>query len=225
VAVAKPKPKIPLITLAAPRPFALDERKWIQIERAFGRCLDGQTRQEILVVTMQFLRFAEAESNTGLMSDAVGRVRLLRKHARSLLRIVDDTSGLQITQKYVDEQIAAAGGRRNFKVFSAELAWFAEACDMALSQMNNLSRHRFWPDGGSWQNWIRQLTEIAKRHELPFGARKDTDKVKQGKVSPFVKFVNKLQTYIPDAHRRGAHSIEALSVAINTARSRPKPPF
>src|ERR1700719_4305311 len=104
------------------------------------------------------------------MSDAVGRAKRLREHARSLLRILDDTSGSPVTRNYVDEQIAAA----DLNVLSAELKWLVKACDMALDQMADISRHRFWPDGFAWQIWIRQLTEIAAYHQLPTGARKDS---------------------------------------------------
>jgi hypothetical protein len=102
--------------------------------------------------------------------------------------------------------------------------WFVKACDKTLGEMVEISQHRFWPDGLAWQNWIKQLTKIAEEHHLPTAARKDTDKSTPGKVSPFVAFVRQFQNYIPAAHCRATQSIEALSVAINTARSQPKSP-
>jgi hypothetical protein len=76
--VAKPKNKIPRITFAAPIAFALADEEWNEIEKAFDRVLDTQTRQEILNVTREFLQFAEAETKTGLMSDAVRRTERQR---------------------------------------------------------------------------------------------------------------------------------------------------
>ena len=54
-----------------------------------------------------------------------------------------------------------------------------------------------------WDLWVVKLTEIAKRHDLPFAARKDsTNKRKPGVRIPFVDFVRELQKYIPDECRR-----------------------
>jgi len=226
VVVAKSKPKIPRITFAAPSQFSLDEGRWIEIEQAFGCCLDGQTRQEILVVTKQFLQFDEAQTSTGRMEDAVKRTRRLCEDATALLATLADTSCRYktITRDYVDETIAASGGQDNLINFTAQISWFVKACIAALDQMEDMTAHRFWPDGLAWQIWIKQLTRIAKEHHLPTAARKDTDKKKPGQVSPFVAFVWKLQAYIPAAHRRATQSIDALSGAISTARSRTKSP-
>jgi hypothetical protein len=218
--VAKPKRKIPRIQFGAPSQFFLDLGQWVEIEQAFGCCLKEQARQEILAVTKQFLQFAEAESNTGLIDDAVEHVKRLRKHGHSLLCALDDTSMPPATLGYVRDQLLAA----DLNVLSAELRWVVRGCDTALREMAELSDHRFWPDRFAWQNWIKQLTAIAEHHELPTGARKDTDKNPHGKVSQFVAFVGKLQTYVPVPHRRGKHSISALSEAIDTARSGQKVP-
>jgi hypothetical protein len=86
--------------------------------------------------------------------------------------------------------------------------------------MASLSPHHFWPDGSSWQSWIRNLTLIAENHQLLTAARKDADK--EGTISPFVAFVHRLQTHIPEAHRRATQSLGALSGAIAIARSKPK---
>jgi hypothetical protein len=116
------------------------------------------------------------------------------------------------------------GGRKDAKAFYDELEWFVKACDAALSEMTDISQHRFWPDGFAWQNWIRDLTRIVEAHQLPATVRKDSDKSKTGKASPFAVFVEQFQTYIPATHRRATQSIEALSGAINIARSKPKSP-
>jgi hypothetical protein len=223
VVVPKPKKKIPRITFAAPIPFALTGEQWSEIEKPLGCVLDTQTRQEILNVTGEFLQFAEAESKTGLMDDAVKRTKRHRKLALSLVKSLYDTPELPVLQDYVDETIAVSGGRRNLKRLSAELEWFVNACSAALERMASTSSHHFWPDGFAWQVWIKNLTQIAESHQLPIAARKDTDKAKQGTDSTFVVFVHRLQTYIPEAHRRST-SLGALSTAINAARSNPKTP-
>jgi hypothetical protein len=202
----------------------LTDKQWSEIEKPFGCVLAPQTRQEILNVTVEFLQFAEAESKTGLMDDAVERTERHRRLALSLLQSLDDTSELPVLQDYVDEEIAVSGGRSNLNDLAAELRWLVEACSVALEQMASTSRHHFWPDGFVFEGWIRRLTDIAKRHQLPTAARKDADKAKPGTESSFVVFVDRLQTYIPEAHRRSTQSLVALSTAINAARSNPKNP-
>jgi hypothetical protein len=64
VVMAKPKPKIPRINFAKIK-FELDDQQWQEVEGAFGRTLDTQTRQEIATATGQFLQFAQAEKNMG----------------------------------------------------------------------------------------------------------------------------------------------------------------
>jgi hypothetical protein len=87
--------------------------------------------------------------------------------------------------------------------------------------MNTASQETYWTDGWSWQLWVRDLSDIAIRYGLPTGARKDTDKVKNGKVSAFVRFVGALQNYIPE-HRRHIQSLNALAVGISKARKKEK---
>jgi hypothetical protein len=224
VVVPKPKKKIPRITFAAPIPFRLADGQWIEIEKPLGCVLDTQTRQEILNATTEFLQLAEAESKTGLMDDAVKRTKRHRTRALLLVKSLYDTPELPVLQDYVDETIAAAGERSNLKHLFAELEWFVNACGVALDQMASTSSHHFWPDGFAWQGWIKNLTQIAESRQLPTAARKDTDKARQGTVSPFVVFVHRLQTYIPEAHRRSTQSLGALSTAINAARSNSKNP-
>jgi hypothetical protein len=60
------------------------------------------------------------------------------------------------------------------------------------------------------------LTDIAKAHDLHWRVRKDTDKNKQSRSSPFVELVWELQRSVPKAHRR--YSRGALAGAIVGAR-------
>jgi hypothetical protein len=222
VGVPKPKKKIPRVTFAAPIPFAPADEAWIEIEKPLGCVLDAQTRQQILNVTREFLQLAEAESKTGLMDDAVKRTQRHRRLALSLLKSLYETPELPVLQDYVDEEIADSGGRPNLNCLSVELRWFVEACNVAHGRMASASTHHFWPDGYAWQGWIKKLTQIAESHQLPTAARKDTDIAKAD--SPFVVFVHRLQSHIPELHRRSTQSLGALSTAINAARSKPKKP-
>jgi hypothetical protein len=70
-----------------------------------------------------------------------------------------------------------------------------------------------------WNWWVRKLTAVLKAHQLPTEARKDTDKSKTEKPSPFVGFIRELQACIPADYRRTTHSDPALAVAIVRARA------
>jgi hypothetical protein len=225
VVVAKPKKKIPRVFVAK-LTFVLADEGWLELEKAFGRVLDTKTRQEILDATSGFLRLAVAESETGLMDDAIKHTK---RHRRRALALVES---LYVTPERLQDyalldyvHATIAGIRGNLKPLFAELEWFIKACNVALEQMTSTSSHHFWPDGFAWQGWIKQLTEIAASHHLPTAARKDTDKAKEGTDSPFVLFVDRLQSYIPAEHRRSTQSLAALSTAINAARRNRKKPL
>jgi hypothetical protein len=220
--MARPKAKIPRLTFGPPVRFVLNEQQWLEVEHAFECHLNEQVRQEIAGATAQFLRFAEAESNVGLMAEAMGRATQVRTCASSLLEIIDDISMPAGTRNYVDDLIALGGGRRDLNPFRVELQWFVQACDSALGDMALISDQTNWPDGWSWQIWVRQLTEIAGEYGLQTGVRKDTDKIKNENVSVFVNFVDKLQDHIPEKHRKHIHSKNALAVAISKARLKKK---
>jgi hypothetical protein len=55
----------------------------------------------------------------------------------------------------------------------------------------------------------------------PTTVRKDSDKNKTGRPSPFVAFVDALQTHIPKDYRR-AEQLSALAQAISKARKKPR---
>jgi hypothetical protein len=226
VVVAPKKKKIPRAVVVKIK-FVLADEDWIEIEKPPGRVLSTQTRQEILDATSEYLSFAEAESETGLMGDAIKHTERHRRLALALVESLYLTPErlTQEMQDYIYETIAVSGGRENLKCLFAELNWFVKACNGALEEMASTSSHHFWPDGFAWEGWIRKLTDIAERHQLPTAARKDSDKAKPETGSPFVVFVDRLQTCIPEAHRRSTQSLGALSTAINAARSKPKTPI
>jgi hypothetical protein len=173
VVVSKPKRKISRI-FAAKSTFVLADEAWVAIEEPLGCVLDTLARQEILDATREFLTFAEAERGAGLIDDAVEHTK---RHRRLALDLIESLYVIpeHVMQGYVYDTIAVSGGRSNLKQLFAELEWFVKACSAALEEMANTSSHHFWPDGFAWQGWIRKLTEIAERHQLPTGARKDTD--------------------------------------------------
>ena len=228
----KPKGKIPRIVLPAAPPIVFTVENWNTIEAAYGRKLSGQVREQILRTTREFLQLAKAEK-TGSMDDAVQRARRLREYAQQLVNVITSRHFRDVTREYVDDEIALQyslldvddkqfPARSSYVArFSVELTRFTIACDETLRVLNEASQHNYWPDGGAWDVWIRDLTSMLEAHGLPTAASKDTDK-RPDRTSPFTSFVLALQTVLPKEHVR-TRQAGALGVAIHKARQESKP--
>jgi hypothetical protein len=229
----KIKGKIPRITFPAVQPIDFSEESWKTIEEAYRHPISQEVRTQIKIVTAHFLQLAMAE-NTGLMEDAVQRVTGLRNRAQSLIKAIDARPITDVTRDYVDDTLGMNYARLNghklckalrirtvplaahkyVRVIYAELEHFVNASNLTLKDFDNVSQNDYWPSGGAWEVWIRQLTDILAAQHLPTGARKDTSK----RASPFVALVYKVQTFLPKRHTRAQHSKGALATAITKAR-------
>jgi hypothetical protein len=226
------KGKIPRISVRAIAPFQLSDENWLAIEAASGNSLSPEVRGQIETATTQFLEEAEAE-NTGSMDDAIARVERMRKAAQSLLDAMADSRGGNVTLEYVNEELdmsytrligaelcrllrvpalPSAGLNYVFELYK-DLAHFVGACGLALGSLDSASRYNYWPEGGAWEHWIRQLTDILEAHHLPTGVRKDAAGYRVKRASPFVKFVSALQTFLPKKHVRGDHTFRSDSAS------------
>jgi hypothetical protein len=98
----------------------------------------------------------------------------------------------------------------------------ARGCKRALAELSEESGFQL---GEAWQLWVRKLTSILLKRQLPTQVRKDTDKSKAAKPSAFVAFMRELQACIPGPYRRsqpGGPDFRgniALSTAIGRARA------
>ena len=229
----KTKGKIPRITFEAVEPIDLSDENWKTIEEAYGHPISGEVRTQIKTVTANFLQLALAEE-AGSMEDAIKRVTRLRDCARSLIKAIDARVITDVTRDYVDETIGLNCARLNsdklrkalsvravplaahkyVREIYADLECFVNACNLTLKEFDNVSQNDYWPTGGAWEVWIRQLTDILRAQHLPTGARKDTAK----RASPFVELIYKLQSFLPKRHTRSQHSKVALATAIAKAR-------
>ena len=191
----------------------------------------GADRASIIEATKSFLESAEAESNAGSMEDALERVERLRKRAQSFSAVIEERAVGDLTRDYVDETLAMSYAQlntdhteREYVVeLSADLSRFFDACDLTLQRLKQDDQHNYWPEGGAWEHWIRQLTDILEAQHLPAGARKDAAGYGVDKASPFVKFVGTLQTFLPKKHIRGRYTLSSLAEGIYKAREKPKP--
>jgi hypothetical protein len=221
--MSKPRAKIPRIRIPYNLPdFELSAQEWQGVESAYGCALHSQTRHAITLETNRFLRSVAAE-NTGSMSDALLRASRLRDFARATRDIIEERPTFDITRQFVDDEIALFGGKNCVRDGSDKLMEFAKACDQALQSMQEYAKNFYWQDGWSWDEWILILTQILDRQNLPTQVRKDSDKNKTGRPSPFVALVQALQTHIPKDYRRAAQ-LSALAQAISKARKKPRDP-
>ena len=238
VVVSKPRRKIPRIRFGPVQPISLTTENWNAVEAAYGRSLSEEVRSQILQVTNQFLQFADAEKNIGDMDEALQRAAGLRECAQRLVDSISERPVDDVTREYVDDEIALQYSRlkiddeRFAKRFPArgwgyvtsvslEVNRFVTACDKALQVLEEASQHNYWPVGGAWDVWIRDLTHVLEAHDLRTGASKDTDK-RPDRTSSFTSFVMTLQTFLPNEHVRSRQA-GALAGAIHKARREKKP--
>jgi hypothetical protein len=222
--------KIPRIAVRPIQPIGLIDFCWEKLEAALGHFITDMARAAISLATNEFLKFAEAESSVGSMEDALKRLKHLRSAAHIFRAAIEERAVDDPTRGYVDDWLEMSyerlnpGDRANQYVanLSADLARFLDACDLTLQRLEEDARHNYWPEGGAWEDWIRKLTEILKKHHLPAGVRKDAAGYRVESASPFVKFVSTLQTFLPNKHVLGDKK-SSLAQRIYNARKKPKP--
>jgi hypothetical protein len=187
-----------------------------------GQDLQPAIRKEIIAVTDRFLNFAVFDFTREPVDEASNRVNALMTAAEELLGALVDagSSGdgavyaIQLLQRhFVEPELR----RRNMlNALTSIVTSFVVACDKARQELGEQGdEHR---RGQSWDTWIRNLTEILERNDLPTAARKDAMLNKSGIGSKFVLFVEQLQRNFEERFRRGTHSTEALAVAIGRSR-------
>jgi hypothetical protein len=226
----KTKGKISRITFRSAEPVNLSEENWETIEKAYGQTISQSARAEIVSTTIQFLQLAAAE-DTPLMKDALKRITCLRDRAQSFNDVMNERPIGDEIRTYVNDRLAETYGLLNYDQaafptrnyvarLSLELARFVNVCN---EELRFLPQYDYWPDGGAWEIWVRELTIIFANHKLPTGVRKDVDRQPEDTPSAFVNFVWSIQKFLPKQRVR-AHSTGALATAIHAARNESKPP-
>jgi hypothetical protein len=219
----------------------ISDRDWQSIESAYGQKLSPQARRDIHEKTQEFVDRAEFEQNAEPVSDVHNRINTIIRAAgsfRSALHDGDhdaDVYARRLLRKQLRKKGDAIKKRRRKKgdaikkrrrkrvdplcKISSDVTRLIFTFQDAQKELNDTKDEGF-KKGDAWKRWIRRLTSIAKAHNLPRGARKDSDKQSgshASHVSPFVEFVWGLQQFVPGTHRR-AHSKDALAKAITEAR-------
>jgi hypothetical protein len=140
---------------------------------------------------------------------------------------VDRAAGLtleQIWHEYNGFSHLLEGPPKNDAFFSfllqqleviIDLSNFAKECkaDPIFGQVPKGMDDRWY-----WEYWIVRLWNLFQRHDLNVSARKDIYKMKPGRESKFVLFVDQLQKFLPERSRQFTASYDALTQGIHRAR-------
>jgi hypothetical protein len=204
--------------------FAISDADWERIERALGKQLSADVRKTVHEATERFILFEPAERTAEPVADAEAIIKACKKSASNFQRTLQThafkssdaaiyATGL-IRKNFQDSRLD--NEERLFNPLSGLLTSFHVACIEALKELNDPE----FPflKGNSWKLWIRRLTKIMQDAGLPWQARKDSDKAKHDRPSPFTAFVWELQKYLP-TDCRYPYAISALPTAIKRARA------
>jgi hypothetical protein len=219
---------------AGPNPrLKISARAWMRVEEAYGYPLDPSVRKKICAVTRQYLQWAELEQSARSSAECARRVCMIKDAARAFRKAILEHSpkisrdadyyARWMICKHMELAFDGRDGLQNLAVrFDRQIS---TTCDRTLAELRCQESFGF-RHGEMWERWIRDLTTIVSDVKLPTQVRKDTDKIKSGKPSPFVSLVRELQTCLPQEYRRsrppGADAVAniALSTAIVRARAR-----
>jgi hypothetical protein len=217
--------RIPVSTVSGAEPtFSIAKADWQKIEIAYGYAVPTNAREQIHDATVSFLRFAESEQVARPVSEARQQLATVKKAAVDLLDALfenpqdDGWDARQYATHLLERCFREAGITRRSQALSSlstSIISLIVACDHAQAHLEKNQGRR---EGETWENWVCRVTEILQQHQLPTGVRKDTDKNKAGKPSPFVSLIYELQHLIPEGRRKSTHSLFALAEAIARAR-------
>jgi hypothetical protein len=226
VIMPKRRPTIPIAHADDVPTIAFTDEQWQAIEQAYGRQLNADVRQQITIVTIQYLKDIDFDRTTAPKEMALKRIKRVRRPAGDLERVMFDREAFsaasdelsrqqqQSAHSYADGLIRrhlaeGALGWDKLHQFRDTLKSLIVACDCALNDLSAVE----YRDDQPWDWWVQGLTRIAQEHHLPRGARIVE---MSGEPSPFVALVRALQEHVPARHT----SFEALPKAIRRAQRR-----
>jgi hypothetical protein len=214
---------LPIASALGPTPrVSIPDDEWRCLGEILGKVLQPAIRKEIIEVTDRFLHFAAFELTREPIDEALNRLEALTKTGEDLLRALADAGssgdGSVYAVHLLRHHFVAPEIRRKdkFDALTNIITSFVVACAKAREELSDRSSDHRQTD--SWETWIRNLTEIMKRNNLPTAARKDAVLNKSGTPSEFVLFIKQLQRQFDERFRRGTHSTDALAVAIGRSR-------
>jgi hypothetical protein len=223
------KPKSRFSAVSGRPKFRISKADWARIETAYGHQLAAPVRRKIRAATRKYLDWVEFEPKAATISETSARVQTIKKAAHKFRETIQrppkigrqaDYYARSLVSKHMGLPFKGRDGLQNLALKIERDV--AKGCERALAELRKESGFR---EGETWQVWVRDLTSILKKNQLPIPVRKDTDKAKVAQPSAFVAFMRELQACIPQAYRRsqpGSPDFQAniaLSTAIVKART------
>jgi hypothetical protein len=222
--MAQRKRMLPIASAGGPLPkVVVDNAKWQTFEKILDKTISPALRRELVDVTNHFLSWAIFEHSAEPLDGAIERITTLSGAANRFRRALTEGGnsdarfyGNYLIERYFND--ARMPGRGNkINSLTCIMTSFVVACNRADKEIASRTNaeHRI---GDCWGGWIRRLTEILERNEMPTAARKDAADSKSGKASKFVRFVDEFQKSFESKFRRATFSTPALAEAISRAR-------
>ena len=210
----------------------ISRNDWQRIEAAYGYGIATPVRRRILVATREYLDWVEFEQKAATTAKSEKRICAIKNAARLFRQTVfacPASIGKQanfFAMRLISTHMGLPfEGRHGLQNLALKLdQGVSKGCQRALAELRSRKDSGF-RRGQTWELWVRKLTNILSKSELPTRVRKDTDKAKTAKPSPFVSFIRELQACFPEKYRR-SHAERsdfeaniALSTAIVRSRS------
>ena len=207
---------------------------WNAIEAAYGATLSCEDRVAIVGIAKKYFLFAPSENNAPFADDAFQYLDRLEKAANNFWQVLLETENIPMAGQGEQARIPGVAiglvqnhvGRflkqrdsRSHNMDWRGLLNVMQTCLPALVEarkyLQDNSVRTGFVEGRRWDQFVWDLTEFAKKRQLPTGVSKFDD---PGQASPFVRFVRELQQIFPAEFRRHHTSNASLTEAITVAR-------
>ena len=210
-----------------PPSYKIDDQFWNELEAVVGP-IPSDARGEIVRAIEHYLWTVSAEHTAESLDDAPKRLREIQaptaKTVKALLRpsrCDADDLAFAVFGHNLHHRLILDGLDCEIKIeiITSLLQAVEAACATSIDQIAS-GEHDGRPVGRRWEGLISKLIEICERHNIPTQVRKDAGIGEQ--QSPFVYFIDLLQSRFEPPYRHSEHSLPALAVAIDKARRVPK---
>jgi hypothetical protein len=186
---------------------------------AYGHAIVAPIRRRIRIATREYLDWVEFEQKAAMTAESEERICAIKKAAgmfRQTVLVCPASVGTQANfyaMLLISKHMGLAfKGRHGLQNLALKLDRdVSKGCERALAELRNKKDSGF-RRGEMWELWVRKLTAILSKNELPTQVRKDVDKTKAARPSPFVSFIRELQACLPEKYRR-SHGLRPYGYA------------
>jgi hypothetical protein len=188
--------------------FSISDSQWQKIEEECGLKIPRDLRRAVAAST-QIMR-----NRSDIRQSALPIRKVLKQITGTRRTAIDWLKSMEGLHPDVEALIMSLEKSDQAEDFIKPFVkGIVVSCDERLAYAASMKDAR-----DPWKNWIVEITRLFKQNDLPFAARKDVDKNKTGRPSPFVIFIWELQQLIEPKYRQHDHSVEALADAISRAQ-------